>query len=203
MSSVILASTSPWRLDLLRRAGVAARGVAPTCDESAIHHADPVTLASLRAAAKAASVRSSVPGVRDAIVIGADQVAHVDGEAFGKPRDADDHRARLRALRGRSHVLSVGVTVLHPAGELHFVEHTTVWFREDLTDALLDAYVDTREGSGCAGGYAVEGLGAQLIARIDGDWTNVIGLPLFRVIDALRAIGCRPHLSSPPPDILP
>lgn len=204
MRPVVLASTSPYRLSLLRAAGIAACGVAPTCDESAVTHSDPAELAALRAAAKARSVH-----VPDAVVIGADQVAHVDGQPFGKPLGPDDHRARLRQLRGRVHLLTVGVLlrVTGPEGatleEHAFTETTALRFRADVTDAEVDAYVATGEGSGCAGGYAAEGHGAQLIERIDGDWTNVIGIPIFRLIGALRAIGWRPSFPTPPSGPLP
>jgi septum formation protein len=196
MSTVVLASTSPHRLALLRNAGIHAEGAAPQCDERIVVDADPVRRALLRAELKARSIARP-----DAFVIGADQVAHVDGEPFGKPRDPSDHRARLRQLRGRAHTLSVGVCVRAPqrlgGGEHSFVEHSTLRFRADLSDGELDAYVATEEGSQCAGGYAAEGLGANLIEHIDGDFTNVIGLPLYRVITLLRAIGWRPVFPAP------
>jgi septum formation protein len=199
MSTVVLASTSPYRLALLRNAGIHAEGAAPQCDERSVTDADPVRRALLRAELKARSIERP-----DAFVIGADQVAHIDGEPFGKPRDAADHRARLRQLRGRPHTLSVGVVGVcirapesHGGGERSFVEHSTLRFRADLSDDELDAYVATGEGSNCAGGYAAEGLGANLIEHIEGDFTNVIGLPLYRVITLLRAIGWRPAFPAP------
>ena len=184
---VVLASTSPWRLRMLRDAGIACTGVTPPVDEDTLQDPDPVRLAELRAAAKARSIHAP-----DACVIGADQVAHLDGEAFGKPRDPADHVDRLRRLRGRAHTLSTGVVMRHGGAEHAFVEHTVLHFREDVSDAEIEAYVRTGEGSGCAGGYAAEGLGAQLVRRIDGDFFNVLGLPLLRVIDILRGIGWRP-----------
>lgn len=196
---VVLASTSPHRLALLRAAGIFCAGVAPTCDEASISHPDPVELAARRAAAKARSVHAP-----ESIVVGADQVAHIDGHSFGKPLDPADHRARLRQLRGRAHLLTVGVHLRVTAEdgsvleEHAFTETTALRFRADVSDAEIDAYVATGEGSGCAGGYAAEGLGAQLIERIDGDWTNVIGLPVYRLIGSLRAIRWRPSFPTPP-----
>jgi septum formation protein len=196
MSPVVLASTSPYRLALLRNAGIHAEGAAPQCDEHSVTDVDPVRRALLRAELKARSIARP-----DAFVIGADQVAHIDGEPFGKPRDPADHRARLRKLRGRPHTLSVGVCIRAPVAyggaEHSFADHSTLRFRADLSDDELDAYVATGEGSGCAGGYAAEGLGAHLIEHIDGDFTNVIGLPLYRVITLLRAIGWRPVFPAP------
>jgi septum formation protein len=99
-------------------------------------------------------------------------------------------------LRGRAHRLVTGVCIVAPGGrELRFVEETVLHGRPDLSDAELAAYVASGEGSGCAGGYAIEGRGAQLFARIEGDYFNVIGLPLFRVVDALRGMGWRPDLA--------
>ncbi len=188
---IVLASTSPWRLQMLVAAGIPCEGVAPRADERTVQDPDPVACALGRAAVKARSVPRP-----DAIVIGADQVAHLDGEVFGKPRDPEDHLARLQALRGRAHRLVTGVCIVAPDGpELRFVEETVLHGRPDLSDAELAAYVASGEGSGCAGGYAVEGRGAQLFARIEGDYFNVIGLPLFRVVDALRGMGWRPDLA--------
>jgi septum formation protein len=186
--SVILASTSPWRLDLLRKAGVVCEGRAPGVDEARVTADDPVALACARAVAKARAVE-----VAGAIVIGADQVAHIDGVPFGKPRDPDDHRARLRALRGRAHVLSSAVCVRGPDGseprETTLVEHARVHVRADLSDAEIDAYVAHGEGAGCAGGYAIEGLGGQLMDRVEGDLFTVIGLPVLQVLPVLRRYG--------------
>lgn len=191
---VVLASTSPARLALLRAAGVRCEGRAPGVDESLLLAEDPVGLARIRAAAKAAAVHAP-----DAVVIGADQVAHLDGEAFGKPLDPDDHRRRLRQLRGRTHTLSTAVTLFHGAARVDLVRHTHLRFRADVSDAEIDAYVATGEGSGCAGGYAAEGLGAQLIESIEGDYFNVLGLPLLDVVGELRRLGWRPDFPAPTP----
>ena len=156
-------------------------------DESRILDPDPVRLAHLRAAAKAAAVV-----VPDAIVIGADQVAHLGPEVFGKPKDPLDHGVRLRQLRGQTHTLTTAVAIAHAGAVRTLACQTRLRFRADVSDAEIDAYVATGEGSGCAGGYAAEGLGAQLIEQIDGDFFNVLGLPLLDVLGALRALGWRP-----------
>lgn len=184
---VVLASTSPSRMALLRAAGIAFTAVSPPVDESTVQDTDPVRVAEGRAALKAGAVH--VPG---SIVIGADQVAHLDALRLSKPKDPADHRAQLRLLRGRVHTLSTGVVVRLDAREERFVLQSRLRFREDVTDAELDAYVATGEGSYCAGGYAAEGLGAQLIAEIEGDFFNVLGLPVLHVIGALRRFGWRP-----------
>lgn len=188
---IVLASTSPARLSLLRAAGIACTGIAPGVDESLIHGPTPAALAAARAEAKASACR-----VAGAIVIGADQVAHLDGQAFGKPDHPEDHRARLRQLRGRTHTLSTAVCIRLDSRVQHLLSHAHLSFRADLTDAELDAYVSTGEGSQCAGGYAVEGLGANLIAAINGDYFSVLGLPLLDVIGTLRELGWRPTFPS-------
>lgn len=193
---LLLASTSRWRQELLAAAGIRCSLVAPPADEASVDDPDPRALAALRAHLKAASVHALRP---DAWVVGADQVAHLDGVPFGKPTSPEDHRWRLRWLRGRTHTLTSAVAVLMGADVVVFQEDTLISFRSDLSDAELDAYVDCEEGSACAGGYRAEAWGAQLIERVDGDWNNVIGLPLYPLITTLRARGWRPDFPPPPP----
>ncbi len=184
---IILASTSAARIALLRAAGIRFEARSPPVDEATITAPTPAELAMARARAKAFAVH--VPG---AIVIGSDQVAHLHGRPFGKPDDPADHRRRLRELRGATHTLSTAAVVRFGDENVATISHTRIRFRADLGDDELDAYVATGEGSYCAGGYAAEGLGAQLIAEIDGDYPSVLGLPLFAVVDALRRFGWRP-----------
>lgn len=182
-----LASTSRWRQDLLAGAGIACEAVDPGVDEGAIEDADPVALARARALAKARAVARGRPG---AWVLGADQVAHLDGDSFGKPLDDADWRARLRSLRGQVHTLSTGVALIRPDGaEEVFHVDSRVGVRADLSDAEIDTYIAMGEARGCAGGYMVERRGAWLIGTVDGDWTNVLGLPVLEIIRRLRAHG--------------
>lgn len=190
MKRLLLASTSPWRLALLRDAGISCEAVSPEVDEEAITSADPVRLAVARACAKALAVARRHT---DALVIGADQVAHLDGAPFGKPADASEWRARLRALRGRAHLLSTGVALAEGEDVETFVVTSTVRFRADLSDQELDLYVALGEAAGCAGGYQVERRGAWLVESVEGDWWNVIGLPVLPLIGRLRARGLRLH----------
>lgn len=190
---VILASTSPWRLRMLAEAGLPCLAVAPQVDEEAWSGATPVETARLRAAAKAREVASRHPA---ALVIGADQVLWVEGEAeaIGKPRDEEEWRARLAGLRGRWHHLTTAVQLEAPAalgGAEGFEVHTRVHLRADLTDGELEAYVRWGEARGCAGGYMVEQRGAWLVDALDGDWANVVGLPVLHLVGALRRRGWR------------
>lgn len=190
--SLVLASASRWRQALLRDVGVDVLLVPSPADESSVVDPDPVRLARRRAELKARSVAALHP---EAWVIGVDQVAHLDGEPFGKPVSVEDHRARLRALRGRTHTLTCGVCVVLPGRIVEFTEDTLVTFRGGLGDDEIDAYVASREGAECAGGYRAEARGGQLIAQVEGDWQNVIGLPVFSLVTVLRANGWRPSFT--------
>lgn len=187
MTDLVLASTSPWRLKMLVDAGLLVRGVAPGVDERS-DEPDPVRRAEALALRKARAVAAREPG---AWVIGADQVVFDGVEIFGKPADDADHLARLRGMRGRAHALITGVALLTPGGERLLHERTAMHVRADLTEDELRAYVACGEGSGCAGGYAAEARGAFLFERVEGDFFNVIGLPLLRVFGALRELGWR------------
>lgn len=191
MPELILASTSPFRQRMLRDAGLRVRAVAPGVDEDPRGETDPVALVRALAVRKARAVSRTLP---EAWVLGADQVAYDPGAGsrpIGKPADPADHLRQLRAMRGRSHVLVTGFALLGPGIEQVDHEQTILHVRPDVSDEELQAYVATGEGSGCAGGYAAEGRGAFLFSRIEGDFFNVLGLPLLRVFDLLRAHGWR------------
>lgn len=192
MGPLILASSSPFRRRMLKDAGLLAAGEAPGVDESApASITDAADLAQHLAQRKAAAVRARHP---DAVVIGADQVAFLPddpGHAIGKPADAAAHLAMLQHLRGRAHVLVTGLCVLAPGIE-HLSRHRTIMHvRSSVTDEELAAYVATEEGRHCAAGYAAEGKGAFLFERIEGDFFNVLGLPLLSLIEVLRGLGWR------------
>jgi len=140
---------------------------------------DPAAVAELNARRKA----SAVPGD---LVLGADTVVALDGEVLGKPRDAAQARDYVGRLNGRTHEV-VGAIALARAGEIvaTAVEVTRVTFRRS-DDATLDWYVGTGEWDGRAGGYAIQGEGAALVAAVDGDYLNVVGLPLARLQDLLK-----------------
>jgi len=191
MHPLLLASTSSSRYRMLAGAGVAVEVVAPEVNEDPGGRADPAALASHLARRKAGAVAARHP---DRWVLGADQVGTLlgaDAVPFGKPRDTAHHLALLQSLRGRTHALVTGFALLGPGIEHVETARTRLHVRGDLTDAELRAYVETGEGTYCAGGYAIEGRGAFLFAAVEGDFFNVLGLPLLRVLDALRAHGWR------------
>ena len=193
---LLLASASPARRRLLEQAaiphGVRVSGV----DEEAIQHPDPEQLVQWLARAKAQAVLDTLPaGVTAATgaagedptpwtaVLGCDSVLAFEGEVFGKPRDAVEATQRWRRLAGAWGALHTGHCLLDPAGGA--VRLTTVTTRVQfapLSAAEIDAYVATGEPLQCAGGFALEGRGGSLVERIDGCYSNVIGLslPLLR-----------------------
>ena len=176
---------------MLADVGVRARTEASGVDEDYEPGPDPTEIATMLAERKAASVAGRHPS---AWVLGADQVVcdSVDRtQIWGKPTDPADHLARLAGMRGRSHVLVTGWVLIGPGVRRTGHCETVLHVRADLTDAELEAYVATGEGSGCAGGYMAEGRGAFLFERIDGDWFNVLGLPILQVFGALRELGWR------------
>lgn len=118
---------------------------------------------------------------RDALVIGADTTVVVDGEALGKPSDRAGAASMLRRLSGRSHDVLTGVAVIGPRSTKSAVERTRVWF-DPMTDAEIDRYVSSGEPLDKAGAYAIQGLASRYIPRIEGSYTNVVGLPVALVV---------------------
>ncbi len=185
MPTLVLASTSPARRALLEQVGLDFRCEAPGVEEQLDPAADPVAQAESLAMQKARAVAERNPG---AIVIGADQVLALGGRALGKPADEAEARAQLGEMAGRSHALVSGVAVLGPGGTVVGNEETRLTVRA-LRPEEIEAYLATGEWQGCAGGYRVEARGLALFERIDGDWTNVLGLPMPLLLGELRRRG--------------
>jgi septum formation protein len=181
---VLLASSSPRRLELLRRIGVEPTVVAPDVDEPALR--GEVTADDVRRLAQWKA--DAVPVARDVLVVAADTLVVVDGRALGKPETTADAETMLRALSGRTHQVLTGVAVRR--GDHHGVDlaATRVSFRP-LSEADIDWYVATGEPRGKAGAYAIQGAGEAFVERIDGSYSNVVGLPLALTIRLAREAG--------------
>lgn len=181
---LVLASTSPRRRWLLEKLGRPFDVIAPDVEEVAHEGEAPDAFARRMASEKAGEVAARRP---NAWILAADTVVALDARALGKPRDPDDAVAMLTALAGRAHTVFTGVALLRPGGALaeHAVFATPVHFRT-LTRAEIDAYLATGEPFDRAGAYAIQGEGAHLVDRVEGSYTNVIGLPLPEVADWLR-----------------
>jgi septum formation protein len=176
---LVLASASPQRRAILEEAGFAFEVRPANVDE--LTAGDPREVALENARRKALAI----PGD---LVLGADTDVALDGDILGKPRDAAHARELVGRLSGRTHDV-VGGIALARGGELvaTAVEITRVTFHES-DGATLDAYVATGEWEGRAGGYAIQGEGGRLVARIDGDYLNVVGLPLDRLREMIAAL---------------
>ncbi|MBT2511942.1 septum formation inhibitor Maf [Streptomyces sp. ISL-98] len=185
---LVLASASPARLALLRQAGLAPEVIVSGVDEDAISAPTPGELALVLAEAKAAAVAER-PEATGALVIGCDSVLELDGQALGKPDDAEDATARWKSMRGRSGILQTGHCVIDTATgrRASATASTTVRFG-DPTDAEIAAYVATGEPLHVAGAFTLDGRSAPFVDSIDGDHGNVIGLSLPLLRHLLREL---------------
>jgi septum formation protein len=171
---LILASASPQRRAILEQVGIPFEVMPANVEE--LTAGDPGIVATENAMRKAMAVSGD-------LVLGADTVVAVGEEILGKPGDAAQAREYLRRLAGRTHEVVGGVGVVeHGDMAVLFHEVTRVTFR-DFGDELIDWYLATREWRGRAGGYAIQGAGAALVKGIEGDYLNVVGLPLARLLD--------------------
>ncbi|HEX6507357.1 MAG TPA: Maf family protein [Chloroflexota bacterium] len=186
---LILASGSPRRRDLLHRLGVAFEVVPSAVDERRPRRGEaPEHYALSLARDKVAEVSRAIPG---AIVIGADTVVTIDGCILGKPKDAEDALATLRLLRGRVHQVITGVAINCGGQERADFAVSNVAM-VDAEDDELRAYISTGEPMDKAGSYAVQERGARLVERVEGSFSNVVGLPLCLTSHLLEACGLRP-----------
>jgi len=174
---LILASRSPQRRAILEQLGIAFEVLAVDVEE--IVAGDPIEVARENALRKARAGARQRPGQT---VLGVDTVVALDGEIFGKPPSAEAARRTLKRLSGRTHDVVSGLALAKSANPQVVHEVTRVTFRV-LDDALVGRYVRTREWSGRAGGYAIQGRGAGLVRRIMGDYLNVVGLPVGKLLD--------------------
>jgi nucleoside triphosphate pyrophosphatase len=184
---LILASKSPRRAEVLRAVGWGFEAIAANVDETRLAGEDAVSYVTRLALAKAETVARKTS---DGIVLGADTVVVIDGEILGQPRDDEDARRMLRLLNGKWHEVLTGVA-LERAGQASriLVEHETtrVHFCGMSADEI-EWYVSTGEPRDKAGAYAVQGRGALFIEEIQGDYFNVVGLPVRLVYELMRRL---------------
>ncbi len=187
---LVLGSTSPYRAQLLSRLKLVFDVVAPEIDESARPGEPPDELARRLALVKAHAVAARFP---DAVVIGSDQVADLDGEPLGKPGSHDKAMDQLRRMRGRTVVFQTAVAVVCVATGFEQFDLAPVKVRfRHLDDAEIEAYLHAEQPYDCAGSARSEGLGIALLDSIDSDDpTALVGLPLIRTCRMLRAAGVK------------
>jgi septum formation protein len=185
---LILASTSPRRAEILRNGGFSFTVVASGVDETLIPGESPSDLVQRLANAKAELAAARAVG--PVIILAADTVVTLEGRIFGKPRSSDAARHMLENLSGRTHAVLTGVTLIRlPDAERRtFVESTLVHFAQ-LSAEEITRYLATEEPHDKAGAYAIQGRAGRYIPSIEGDYFNVVGLPLAHVTQALVELG--------------
>jgi septum formation protein len=188
MPELVLASTSPYRRELLQRLRLPFACRAPGVDEAAARQGlvEPAAIARELARRKALAVAAHHA---DAFVVGSDQVATIDGAVLDKPGTADRAAAQLQRLQGREHQLLTAVAIAHPGGLVEFVDVTRLCMRT-LSAAEIERYIAQDQPLDCAGSYRIESLGIALFAGISSeDQTAIVGLPLLRLAAELRQLG--------------
>ena len=186
---LVLASSSERRRRLLEEAGYDFEVIVPRLPEDRLHGQDPVVLAESLAYAKARQVADRID---KNVVVGADTIVSLKGKVIGKPADEAGAREILRSLSGSAHEVITGVCLVNARrGERLLGSDLTRVTMRKLSDSELDAYVHSGEGFGKAGAYAVQESGDRFIERIDGSFTNVVGLPmplLSRMLDVMKKL---------------
>ncbi|HEX3158542.1 MAG TPA: Maf family protein [Gemmatimonadaceae bacterium] len=182
---VVLASQSPRRRELLTLVGIRHEVQPADIDESAFGEEAPAAHAERLAREKALVVAERAP---DAVVIAADTIVVIDDRILGKPTNQEEARRMLAALSGRTHTVFTALAVARAGRVESAVETVSVTFRP-LTTPEIDAYVDTAEPMDKAGAYGIQGYGATIVERIDGDYFAVMGLSLVRLVELLGRLG--------------
>lgn len=178
---VILASSSPRRRELIKLICPQARILPPDCDERL-----PADTRIEKAAEYLSDLkcRSVAEKFEDSVVIGCDTIVISDGAIFGKPKDEQDAKRMLLALSGKEHHVISGVTIGYKKKFLSFSVSTGVTFRA-LSEEDIDLYISSGEPMDKAGAYAIQGLGSLMVAKIDGEFYNVVGLPVSEIAEKL------------------
>jgi len=187
MKSIILASASPRRKALLEQIGIKFTVDARVREDTGLVGQEPHQLAREISLKKAESVAGGYP---DAIIIAADTFGVIDGRIIGKPHSESEVRTMLASLSGKSHTVITGFTVLDTfTGKAVSRSVETTVHMKRITKSEIEAYLQTGEPMDKAGSYAIQGLGAVLVEKIEGDYFNVMGLPLAALAEVLKEFG--------------
>ena len=179
---IILASASPRRRELIKYITRDFIAVSADCNETLPHDIDPMSAAEYLANLKALAVAEQYP---NDIVIGCDTTVIYEGDILGKPKSKETCIAFMDLLSGQTHQVVTGCSIMYRDKVESFSEVTDVSFRE-LSDEEIERYADTNEPYDKAGGYGIQGLGSELIFSIEGDFFNVMGLPVTRLFKELK-----------------
>lgn len=188
MSKIILASASPRRRELLENMGLDFTVMVSEADESMVDSSVPPGIyVQELALLKAAAVAKTIIEDKDAIIISADTIVVRDGEILGKPQDEADAKRMLQSLSGRVHHVYTGFCVMRLSDAFTVCKDvcTEVVFKS-LDDDKIERYINTKEPEDKAGSYGIQGLGAMLVSHINGDYFNVVGLPVSELADVLE-----------------
>lgn len=187
MKKIILASASPRRKALLKQVGLDFEVTPSDCEESVDSKLGPHDLAKKLSLEKAKSVSDKN---KDALVIGADTFIAYEGKIIGKPKDDEEAREIIKMLQGKAHSVITGLTVIDSdtGKTVSSSVETKVHFKK-LGEDEIDGYILTEEPQDKAGAYGIQALGAVLVDKIDGDYFNVVGLPLSLLYDVLKEFG--------------
>lgn len=182
---LVLASKSPRRRELLALYGYNFKVVTSDFDENSIKENDPLELVKKLAYCKANSVKESYP---DDIILAADTIVYVNDKVLNKPIDENDAYKMLKYLSDvKKHYVATGVCIIKKNKVYNFVEKTTVYFH-DLRDEEIWEYINSKEPLDKAGAYGIQGKGSSLVKKINGDFYNVVGLPISRINRILKKI---------------
>jgi septum formation protein len=185
---LILASSSPRRKELLKMLGIEFEVIPSFVDEVRFHAESPEDFALRASTEKALLVARNLEG--DSVVIGADTIVVVDGEILGKPRDKEEAKSMLGKISGREHKVITGFSIVKPKTEILHTEYLESRVKiKALAPWEIEGYIKTGEPMDKAGAYGAQGIGAFIIEEIKGSYTNVVGLPLSQLVDALTKLG--------------
>ena len=183
---LVLASASPRRKRLLKEIGLPFRSLACDIHEKVIDYS-PSDMTRFLAEKKA---MTAYLRAKNHWVLGADTIVVLRDRILGKPLDREDARAMLSLLSGKEHEVITGFSIINPAGLTAHTEHiSTIVGIKDLSDMEITAYIETGESFGKAGAYAIQGIGSFMVRAITGSYSNVVGLPVYHVIQALITLG--------------
>ncbi len=188
--TVVLASSSPRRIEMMEGSPFSFACLVPSVDESAAAGDTPEQLSVAAASLKARGALDLLSGDASIPVVACDTVVALDGQVFGKPSSAQDARRMLLELSGRTHEVSSGVCIIDSTCTIEFSCTTRVTFRE-LTPEEVDAYIATGEPFDKAGSYGIQGLGGRFVTDVEGDYDNVVGMPISSVVGKLESLNLR------------
>ena len=185
MYRYVLASASPRRSELLNQVGFRFE-IMKSDVEEVITHTEPDQVVMELSAQKAQDVYANLDNKENTVIIGADTIVCRDGRILGKPKDENDAFAMISGLQGKSHAVYTGVTLIINGESISFAEHTRVDVYA-MTETEIWEYIKTKEPMDKAGAYGIQGLFAAYIKGIEGDYNTVVGLPVGRICQELKA----------------